>query len=92
MSGLIWPTKDSNDVLDFTIDWSARVVDDDVIALSEWIVPDGLTKGATTFSERLTTVWLSGGENGNSYDVVNRITTAAGRVMEQTVALPIVDQ
>jgi len=89
MAALAWPTKDPDEVLDYQLDWSARVLDDPIVA-SEWQIPAGLTKGTERFSETITTVWLEGGEDDTTYHVVNRITTAAGRIMDQSVKLTIV--
>jgi hypothetical protein len=36
-----------------------------------------------------TKVWLSGGADGQSYLVLNRITTVGGRTMDQTMKLKV---
>jgi hypothetical protein len=36
-----------------------------------------------------TTVWLSGGSEGVTYDILNRIVTNGGRTMDQTVELRV---
>jgi hypothetical protein len=92
---LRWDPKDPNEVLDFDIDWSPRLVTGDTIAASVWAIsgPDGsLTEDSNAFSGTATKIWLSGGTvtaQGSYYQLRNRVTTAAGRVMDQTVRLAI---
>ena len=84
-----WPDKDPNENLDYTIDWSAALVDEDTIASSEWIIPEELSKSKESFDSTKTIVWLSGGVVGNKYTVGNKITTTEGRIMERSVLLKI---
>lgn len=90
---LSWPPKDTDEVLDYMVDWSDRL-DSDAIASSAWTVPSGITQNSNEFdaSGGTTTIWLSGGTTGETYELVNRITTAAGRTMDQTIRLKIADK
>lgn len=95
MTSLSWPAKDPDEVLDYQINWSASLYGldgDDTITASTWIVPAGIAKNAESHNDDTTTIWLSGGTAGSTYEITNRITTAAGRVMDQTVLLKISDQ
>lgn len=85
---LSWPPKDPDENLDYKIDWTARLAGD-TIQTSLWIVPVGLTKGAESNTNTATTVWLTGGTINTDPQVTNRITTAGGRTMDQTVKLKI---
>lgn len=85
---LSWPFKDPDEVLDYEIDWTARLVGD-TISSSTWIIPDGITKNSDTFTSTSALVWLSGGVEGASLLLVNRVVTAGGRTMDQSVALKI---
>lgn len=87
---VIWPSKDPDEVLDFTVDWSARL-DGDTISTSAWTVPLGITAGVDTKTASTTTLWLSGGTLGSTYDIVNRIVTAGGRTMDQNLRLTIAE-
>ena len=80
--------KDPNEVLDYSVDWSALLAGD-TIATSTWTVPTGLTGGSMAFTDTSTLIWLSGGSEGESYDLLNRITTAVGRTRDQTCTLKI---
>jgi len=84
--------KDPDATLDYQINWSDWL-DTDTISASSWIVPTGLTEGtgalAGSFTDTVTTVWLSSGVVATVYSVVNRITTTAGRIDDRTIKITI---
>lgn len=80
--------KDPDAILDFSVDWSRWLAGDE-IAASEWIVASGLTKTSETNSPTKTTVWLSGGDAGQSYSVTNRITTTGGRTEDRSFTIRV---
>jgi hypothetical protein len=92
---LAWPAKDPNDVLDYSLDWRTyRLVVGDNISASTWFTdstgsPPDLTMDSDNFDADVTTVWLSGGVAGTTYIVTNRVTTDAGRSMDQSVKLKV---
>ena len=55
---LTWPKKDPDEVLDYSIDWSARL-NGDTISSSIWEVPTGITKNSDYFTDDATVIWLS---------------------------------
>ncbi|WP_439399073.1 hypothetical protein ACRQ5Q_16950 [Bradyrhizobium sp. PMVTL-01] len=69
------------------------VVPADKIVASLFLLPVGTLEGPdqnpSTFVEVRTKVWLAGGDDGLIYTVVNRVTTAAGRTMDQNVQLKV---
>lgn len=85
---LSWPSKDPNEVLDYSIDWSARL-DGDVIATVAWSFPAGITQGAASDTDTVATTFVLGGTEGESYSIGCRITTTGGRTMDETVKLKI---
>lgn len=85
---LSWPNKDPDEVLDYKLDWTARL-DGDTISTSTWTVPAGLTNAGDSNTTTAATVWISDGTEGTKYTILNRITTAAGRTMDQSVSLYI---
>lgn len=94
-----WPTKDPNDLLDYQIDWLGDETDqgflygtNDTIDTSTWIVPDGITSEAETSTDSTTTIWLSGGTAGETYQLTNRITTTDGRTKDKSMKLPVKEQ
>jgi hypothetical protein len=78
--------KDPDAVLDYEIDWSEWLVTD-TISASTWAADTGLTVDSDSFTDTATTVWLSGGVVGTSYEVVNHITTANGREDDRTIII-----
>ena len=81
--------KGPTEVLDYLINWTAAL-EGDTIAMSTWTLPSGLTTSQNSFTASTTTVWIGGG-SGGTYDIVNTITTAAGRVLARKVQLKVAD-
>lgn len=86
---LIWPPKDTPEVLDYVLDWKARLAGD-TISGSTWTVPVGITKNSDTFAATNVTIWLAGGTVGKTYTLINVVTTAGGRTMDQSVTLQMI--
>jgi hypothetical protein len=88
-----WDPKDPEEVLDFDLDWSARLVDGDTITSSTWIIatePDSaLINQSDASSATATKVWLAGGTLGATYLLTNRVVTAGGRTMDHSEKLKI---
>jgi hypothetical protein len=93
MSAIYWPSKDADEKLDYTLDWSARL-GSDAISTSTWEIegPDSLLVESTpspanTLTE--TTIWLMGGTDKATYTLTNTVTTTGGRTMQQSTLLGI---
>lgn len=85
---LTWPFKDPDEVLDYQLDWSDRL-GTDTISTSTWTVPGGITKNSDSHTTTAAIIWLSSGTDGVTYEFLNRIVTAGGRTMDQTVKLKV---
>lgn len=83
--------KDPNAKLDYTVDWSDWL-NGDTLATSTFVVASGLTKESETNNTTTATVWLSGGTNGDSYIITNRITTATGRTEDRSFVILVSDK
>ena len=86
--------KDPEAVLDYTIDWTPWLNLDTIIS-STWSITQttpALTIDSDSFTVTGTTIWLSGGTRRKVYDVVNHITTAAGREDDRTIRFTITDK
>lgn len=70
-------TKDENDTILLTFRW-AKELNGDTIATSSFELPDGMTEGTNGGTGSVRTCKVSGGTEGNTYRVVNRITTTTG--------------
>lgn len=89
MAFLIWPFKDPDEVLDYQVDWVKRL-DGDTISTSTFFIESGtvvIDSDSNTTTE--TAVFLSGGTIDGENLVTNRIVTAGGRTMDQTMKLKI---
>lgn len=82
------PYKDPDALVDYGIDW-IRWLDGDTILTSVWLLPSGITEDHATNTLSATTIWLTSGTIGISYKLTNRITTALGRIQDQTVVIPV---
>jgi hypothetical protein len=80
--------KDPDEVLDYVVDWTAPLAGD-VINTSTWTLPSGITSGPQLKTDTTTTIWLSGGTDGQDYSLMNRITTLGGRTRDQTCTLRV---
>ena len=89
MSGF---TKDTNSVLDYTVDWGGWLNGDTIASSTFTVLPVTITVDSTSNTTTITTIWLSGGTLGSTYTVNNRITTAGGRTDERSFVVSIVDQ
>lgn len=68
---------------------AVTVVPADTIASSTFTLPVGIVAQSSAFSTTATKVWLTGGTDGQAYLIVNEITTAGGRKMDQTIKIKI---
>lgn len=85
-------SKDPDDILDYVVDWTARLAVEDIIVESAFTVVSGdiaVDSYSIDEAQKKTTVWLSGGTEGETAVVLNRIVTAGGRQMDQTCGLKI---
>lgn len=81
--------KDPQAILDYNIDWE-EWLNGDTVLTSVWTVPAGLINyGTNTIPSGLVTVWIGSGTIGTIYELVNRITTAGGRVDERSIFIKI---
>lgn len=83
---------DPDAVLDYARDWSGWLASGETIATSLWIVPEGITEGASDHTDTTTVVWISGGTGGQQYRITNRITTSQGRTDDRSITLYVQDR
>lgn len=80
--------KDPQAKLDYGVDWSDWLAGD-TISGSSWSAETGITVDASSHTDTVATVWLSGGTVGGSYKVTNHITTLGGREDELTITVSV---
>ena len=86
--------KDPDAVLDYSIDWSDWLTGSEVITVSTWTVPSGITKDSDSNDDTQTVIWLSGGTAGNSYTIVNHIETDSSPIRkdDRSISVYIVER
>ena len=87
---MIWPAKDADEVLDYSIDFTDRLGDDSISSVAfSLATAAGLVIDDDTHSGPIATVTLSAGTAGSKGKVLCRVTTTDGQTMDETVQLPI---
>jgi hypothetical protein len=86
---LTWPAKDPDEFLDYGIDWTPRLESSETIVSALWIPPPGVTTSNASWGDKVTVIWVAGGSHGVTYLFTNRITTSAGRILEETAKLKV---
>lgn len=94
MSCTRWSAKDPNEVLDYQVDWqdatTPTLETGETISTSVFTVVSGtVTIDSQSNTTTVATVWLSGGTDGEDCQLLNRVTTSAGRTYDQTVSIRI---
>lgn len=93
MATLKWDVKDPQENLDYSLTWEKELSRlNDTIFGSVWRIEDGdgvLVMGSDGINGYITYIWLSAGTPGETYKLVNTITTDEGRIYERTVILPL---
>lgn len=85
-------TKDPDDVLDYSFDWTAWMATSETISTSTWIPSPGIVVNSTANTTLVATVWLSGGTAGIPYTVTNRIVTNQGRTVDRTMTIRVTNK
>ncbi|MEO6226008.1 MAG: hypothetical protein ABIO80_09200 [Sphingomicrobium sp.] len=85
--------KDPDAVLDYTIDWGAEYLGNDLLAQSQWLpVPDepgGIAVVGSDFDATTATVKVGGGLTGHVYRLINRVELASGRIDDRSITLRV---
>ena len=92
---LAWPVKDPGDTLDYVFDIAPALAANpgDVIATLDVTVSSDNAGDVTLVSASAdgarAVLWLSGGQAGTTYTVTVNVTTAGGRALVRSIALPV---
>lgn len=84
--------KDPDAVLDFGFKWSDWLATGETISTSTWTVETGITEDSTAKTDVKTSIWLSGGTAGTTYEVTNKIVTSQSRTDERTLSIRVVER
>lgn len=81
--------KDPDAVLDYHLNWKKELDSDDTINGLTTFVPTGITKNSDSYTDTRSSIWLSGGSAGGTYDIIFRITTSGGRTDDRTITIRV---
>ena len=84
--------KDPDAKLDFGFDWSEWLDRGETINTSDWSVPEGITEVSDSKTDTVTTVWLSGGVEGQEYTITNSIITTGSREDDRSFKVKIINR
>jgi hypothetical protein len=85
-----WPHKDPNEVLDYRVDWTARLESGETITTSTVSRPTGdVVIDSQSYLGAMVTVWLSGGTDDTMNILTSRIVTNQGRTYDESVKLRV---
>lgn len=91
MPALTFPPKDPDERLDYGLNWSARLTQGDKITSHALTVEEGtLVVSASTHTETQVNFWAEGGTPGEVTQMLCRVTTQLGRIMDQTAVLWVI--
>lgn len=89
-------TKDPDSVLDYVFNWRPAekpcLVEGENITTYTITADPGITVDKDSKDDGLVTVWLSGGEIGQTYRVACLINTDAGRTYERTIWIKVAEK
>jgi hypothetical protein len=83
--------KDPGESKRYGRDWTDHLEDGDSVAVSEWVIEDGLTASGEELVGAIAVIRLSGGTSGEDYDVTNHVTTTQGDEFERTFTVAVRD-
>jgi len=84
--------KDPDAKLDFGFNWSDWLATGETISTSEWDVETGITEDSDSKTTIKTSVWLSGGTAGTTYEITNKVVTSQSRTDERTLSIRVVER
>jgi hypothetical protein len=82
--------KDPGATLDYSFDWGPWL-GSDILATSNWVVEVGLTviPASESFTDTITTLFISGGTDGEEYIITNVVTTNGSRTDERSIEIKV---
>jgi hypothetical protein len=86
----VWIRDQAAKPEDYVVDWTARMAAGETITVSTFELPksDLLAINASN-TLQLAIVRICGGTTGQAYEIVSRITTKAGRQLQQVIRLRV---
>lgn len=79
-------SKDPDDIMDYSIDFTSWLQSTENISSVDWSLDDDLTFVTHAFTNKIATVWVSGGVSGNRYSAKCKIVTNSTPIARNKVA------
>ena len=83
--------KSPSERVTFSVNWAAYL-NTDTITSSVWVVPTGVTQVSVTNTTSQANIMLQGGTLGKIYRLLNRITTSANEIVDQSIDVEIIEK
>jgi len=83
--------KDPASTLDYNMDWTLWLDGDD-ITISTWVIDSPLVSMSESETTKITTIFVAGGVDGETYTLTNNINTISGRVDERSIILRVANR
>ncbi len=88
-----WPVKDVAEKKKYGIDWSKRLVGDEIITASTFTVINAdVSIHSQDYSDTHSIVWLTGGTADTTARLTCTVTTSTGAIWREDVQIKIVDR
>ena len=88
--------KDPDALLDYGFNWAPWLPTGDTIASATWTIAPvcegGLEVDHQTETTKIASVWLTGGNVGQSYDVTCHVVTAGGREDDRSFRVNVLER
>lgn len=88
--GPAWYAKTPDEGIVIPFYWAARL-DGATISSRVFVLPDGLTNAAETTTGSITTIRVTGGDDGGNYRVRAKVTLSDSRVLEQVKRIRVAE-
>jgi len=99
MAKIKYDPKDPDERDDFKLSWATRLAPiADTIETSTWAIQNdqsGSDNPANVYDSdvlnegKSTRLWLEGGVEGTTYEILNEVITLGGRTLQATVYIPV---
>ena len=76
-------------ILDYAVNWGDYYLGSDYIATGTCTVGAGLHYFDNSHDTEKSTIWISGGEIGETYELLNQIITNGGRICERVIYITV---
>lgn len=87
---IVWPIKDPDEVVDYSVDWTLALVEDEIVTSDLVVVSGSATVQSTSNTTLIVTATIAGGTSGETTTFRNTITTIEGKTYEETITLDVV--